>query len=155
MRMTTTTRYGLRALFDIAYHGSGLSVHMKDISRRQQIPERYLEQILHNLMKGGLLQSRRGPRGGYRLSRDPSRITVRHIVEASAESIVPLSCLAGEEECKADCELFGECVMRNVWDESRKRILDYFESITLADLCALGGKEGLTQELPHDYIYVI
>ena len=70
MRITTTSRYGVRALFDVAYHGGGQPTQIKDIARRQKISQRYLEQIFNKLLKAGLLKSRRGPRGGYMLAKD-------------------------------------------------------------------------------------
>jgi len=65
VRLTTKSRYGARAIFDIAYHSSGLPVQIKDISQRQQIPQRYLEQIFHKLKKAKIVKSVRGPGGGY------------------------------------------------------------------------------------------
>ena len=83
MRITTTSRYGVRALFDVSYHGGGEPTQIKDISRRQKISQRYLEQIFNKLLKAGLLKSRRGPRGGYMLAKDPSEVSVGDIIQAA------------------------------------------------------------------------
>ena len=107
MRITTTSRYGVRALFDVAYHGGGQPTQIKDISRRQKISQRYLEQIFNKLLKAGLLKSRRGPRGGYMLSRDPSEITVGDIISAAQGPIVPVRCLDGEATKKKGVRPFG------------------------------------------------
>ena len=72
MKLTTKTRYGVRALFDMAFHAGTLPVQVKDISRRQEISPRYLEQIFQLLKKAGLLRSKRGPQGGYALTRLPA-----------------------------------------------------------------------------------
>src|SRR5271169_2720238 len=96
MRITTTSRYGVRALFDVAYHGGGQPTQIKDIAKRQRISQRYLEQIFNKLLKGGLLKSRRGPRGGYLLARDASEISVGDIITAAQGPIVPVQCLVPE-----------------------------------------------------------
>jgi len=72
MRLSTKSRYGLRALFDIAYNGNGAPAQIQDISRRQDISPRYLEQIFQNLKKAGILKSKRGPQGGYTLAKNQS-----------------------------------------------------------------------------------
>ena len=87
MRLSTKSRYGLRALFDMAYHAGTLPAQIKDISRRQNISPRYLEQIFQDLKRGGLLKSRRGPQGGYFLSRKPHEITVNQIIMATEVNI--------------------------------------------------------------------
>src|SRR5690242_8674904 len=88
MRLSTKTRYGVRAVFDIAYHGAAEGVtpvgqaQAKDIADRQHIPLRYLEQIFQDLKKAGLVESKRGPRGGYTLKRDPAEIRLGDVVRA-------------------------------------------------------------------------
>ena len=88
MRLSTKTRYGVRAVFDIAYHGGtepGGAVpaaQAKDIAERQHIPLRYLEQIFQDLKKAGLVESKRGPRGGYYLKREAEKITLGDVVRA-------------------------------------------------------------------------
>jgi Rrf2 family protein len=79
MRLSTKSRYGLRALFDIAYHHGTSPAQIQDISRRQQISPRYLEQIFQNLKRAGILKSKRGPQGGYTLARKPDHISARCI----------------------------------------------------------------------------
>jgi Rrf2 family protein len=83
MRLSTKTRYGLRALFDIAYNSGNLPTQIQDISRRQAISPRYLEQIFQSLKKGGILKSKRGPHGGYFLARGIEEITVLDILTAT------------------------------------------------------------------------
>ncbi|HSH70526.1 MAG TPA: Rrf2 family transcriptional regulator, partial [Deferrisomatales bacterium] len=75
MKLTTKSRYGVRAIFDIAYHAGGLPAQIKDISDRQRISPRYLEQIFQKLKKAGILGSKRGPKGGYFLLKEPKEIT--------------------------------------------------------------------------------
>jgi Rrf2 family iron-sulfur cluster assembly transcriptional regulator len=85
MRLSTKTRYGVRAIFDIAYHGQdqpGVAAQAKDIARREDIPLRYLEQIFQDLKRAGLVESKRGPRGGYYLKRTAAEITLGDVVRA-------------------------------------------------------------------------
>jgi len=104
MRITTTSRYGVRAIFDVAYPGGGRPTEIKDISRRQKISQRYLEQIFNKLLKEGLLKSRRGPRGGYMLSRDPAEISVGDVITAAQGPVVPVSCLSDDESKRQFCD---------------------------------------------------
>jgi Rrf2 family transcriptional regulator, iron-sulfur cluster assembly transcription factor len=155
MRVTTTSRYGVRALFDVSYHGGGEPTQIKDISRRQKISQRYLEQIFNRLLKAGLLKSRRGPRGGYMLAKDASEITVGDIIQAAQGPIIPVRCL-GEDLCKrGSCEVCEGCITRHVWKKTQQILVDYYNSVTIADLCALARKEGISRELDHKYMYFI
>jgi Rrf2 family protein len=82
MRFSRQVQYAICGIFDIAYNGRGEPVQIRVISERQAIPARYLEQIFQRLRRAGLVTSKRGPGGGYTLSRSPARITLREIVEA-------------------------------------------------------------------------
>jgi Rrf2 family protein len=155
MRITTTSRYGVRALFDVAYHGGGQPTQIKDIARRQKISQRYLEQIFNKLLKAGLLKSRRGPRGGYLLAKDPSEITIGDIISAAQGPIVPVKCLADETFSSEDCEIYSSCITQHVWRETQRILVDYYNSVTIEDLCALARKEGVSRELDHKYMYFI
>lgn len=155
MRITTTSRYGVRALFDVAYHGGGLPTQIKDISRRQKISQRYLEQIFNKLLKAGLLKSRRGPRGGYMLAKEPSEISVGDIIKAAQGPIVPVRCLAEESGKRKDCDILPACITRHVWKETQRLLTDYYNSVTIADLCAIARKQGVSRDLDHKYMYFI
>jgi Rrf2 family protein len=155
MRISTATRYGVRAVFDVAYHGGGQPTQIKDISRRQLISQRYLEQIFNKLLKGGILKSRRGPKGGYMLSRDPSEITVMDIIEVAQGPIVPVHCLSEGQLSEIDDSIFTSCVTRQVWEQTQKLLVDYFRSVTIADLCAMARKKGISRDLDHTFMYYI
>jgi Rrf2 family transcriptional regulator, iron-sulfur cluster assembly transcription factor len=155
MRITTTSRYGVRALFDVAYHGGGQPTQIKDISRRQKISQRYLEQIFNKLLKAGLLTSRRGPRGGYMLAKDPSEISVGDIINAAQGPIVPVLCLNDDDRKKKACDILDGCITKHVWKETQRILVDYYKSVTLADLCSLARKQGLSRDLDHKYMYFI
>jgi Rrf2 family protein len=155
MRITTTSRYGVRALFDLAYHGGGQPTQIKDIAERQKISQRYLEQIFNKLLKAGLLVSRRGPRGGYLLAREPSEITVGDIIAAAQGPIVPVRCLVEDDPEKVACDILSTCITRHVWQETQKVLVDYYNSVSLEDLCVLAREKGVPRDLDHKYMYFI
>src|SRR4030066_974824 len=97
MRLSTQSRYGVRAIFDIAYHSEGLGTQVKDISRRQGISQRYLEQIFQKLKRAGIIGSKRGPKGGYFLVKKPEEITVGEIIRVTEGDIDPVLCLDPED----------------------------------------------------------
>ena len=82
MRLTSRTQYGVRALYDLAFHGRGQATQAKEIADRQSIPPRYLEQIMQDLKKAGIVEAKRGPRGGYALARAAGDIRLGDILRA-------------------------------------------------------------------------
>ncbi len=155
MKFSTKSRYGLRALFDMAYHSGTLPTQIKDISRRQDISPRYLEQIFQDLKKAGLIKSRRGPQGGYTLARKPEEITVCQVLMAAEGDLTLVSCARNDVPEKGKCEFDSRCVTQWVWSEASRRMADFFESITLKDLCDQGKRLGLEKELDHRFMYYI
>jgi len=156
MRLSTQSRYGVRAVFDIAYHSEGLETQVKDISRRQGISPRYLEQIFQKLKKGGIVGSKRGPLGGYFLNKKPEEIAVGQIIRVTEGSLNPVFCLDPKDAEKGKpCDRRGECVTRIIWNEAGNKLKEYFDSITIKDLCAMAEKMGLKKELGHRFMYFI
>lgn len=155
MKFSTKSRYGLRALFDMAYHSGTLPAQIKDISRRQNISPRYLEQIFQDLKKAGLLKSKRGPQGGYYLARKPQEITLGAIIEATEGEVALVACTKDNPDCKQRCEFDKNCVTQKVWMEANNRLNEYFDSFTLKDLCEDAKKLGLEKELDHRFMYFI
>ena len=134
MRLSTQSRYGVRAIFDIAYHSEGLGTQVKDISRRQGISPRYLEQIFQKLRKAGLIESKRGPSGGYFLAKKPEEISVGMIVRITEGGLDPVLCTASGRS-KKPCIRSGECVTQVIWSEAGNKLKEYFDSVTIKDLC--------------------
>jgi Rrf2 family iron-sulfur cluster assembly transcriptional regulator len=155
MKFSTKSRYGLRALFDMAYNSGNLPTQIKDISRRQDISPRYLEQIFQDLKKAGLIKSRRGPQGGYFLAKKPEEITVRQILLAAEGDLALVSCAREEAPTKGKCEFDSRCVTQQIWAEATHKLTAYFESVTLRDLCDQGKSMGLEKELDHRFMYYI
>jgi Rrf2 family iron-sulfur cluster assembly transcriptional regulator len=144
MKISTQSRYGLRALFDIAYHSAGLSTQVKDISARQSISPRYIEQIFQKLKKAGIIRSIRGPTGGYYLTRRPEEITVGDVIRAvDGKNIQLVFCMGDKRTSRKSCERLGKCVVKDVWAEASQKLMDYFDSVTLNDICEEARERGV------------
>jgi len=154
MKLSTQSRYGVRAIFDIAYHSEGLETQVKDISRRQGISQRYLEQIFQKLKRAGVIGSKRGPSGGYFLGKKSEDITIGEIVQITEGSINPVRCVDVENSTQP-CERSGECVTQIVWNEAGQRLKNYFDSVTIKDLCKLAKEMGIKKDLDKRFMYYI
>jgi len=154
MRLSTQSRYGVRAIFDIAYNSEGLETQVKNISRRQGISPRYLEQIFQKLKKAGIVGSKRGPSGGYFLNKKAEEITVGDIIRITEGCIDPVLCIDPEESSQP-CDRLGECVTRLIWNEAGNRLKEYFDSVTVKDLCRMAQKMGVRKELDQRFMYYI
>lgn len=130
MKISTKGRYGLRIMIDIALFGGEDAVSIKDIAERQQLSEKYLEQIINPLGKSGLVQSTRGAKGGYRLTRSAEEISVKDILLATEGSLAPTPCA----EDSAKCENYCDCVTSFIWTEIYDATIKVVEKISLADL---------------------
>jgi Rrf2 family protein len=158
MKLSTKSRYGVRALFDLAYNSGSLPTQVQDISRRQDISPRYLEQIFQNLKKAGILTSKRGPKGGYCLARKPEEITVRDILLATEGESLFVDCIVtgdGRKKRKPDCAFNGCCVTQVIWGDANKLVTEHFSKITLKDLCERAQAMGLKREIDHRVMYFI
>jgi Rrf2 family protein len=154
MKLSTQSRYGVRAIFDIAYNSEGLDTQVKDISRRQGISPRYLEQIFQKLRKGGIVGSRRGPSGGYFLIKKSEEITVGEILQITEGNIEPVPC-SGKSNLRESCERMSECVARVVWIEAGRKLKEYLDSVTIKELCKMAQGMGLKKELNKKFMYYI
>jgi Rrf2 family transcriptional regulator, iron-sulfur cluster assembly transcription factor len=158
MRLSTKSRYGLRAMFDIAYNGGNSPVQIQDISRRQEISPRYLEQIFQNLKRAGILKSKRGPQGGYSLAKKPEEITVLDILNATEQDVLLVGC-AGEtkkkSKRKSECPFEGNCVTQSIWEDASKVLNKMFTDMTLQTMCQRGAEMGVKKEQDHRFMYYI
>ena len=134
MKISTKGRYALRVMIDLAGHETGAVISLRDISQRQGITLKYLEQIIPLLSRAGLLKSMRGSSGGYRLTRPASEYTAGEILRAVEGSLVPVACLEDEPN---RCSRCGECMTLPFWQGLARVIDNYVDGITLQDL-ALG-----------------
>ena len=158
MKLTTKSRYGVRAIFDIAYHAGGLPAQIKDISQRQRISPRYLEQIFQRLKKAGILGSKRGPKGGYFLLKEPKDITVYGIITCTEGPIELVFCVGeGDDlDCGApQCDMKDECVASPLWKEIGDEIAEIFRKTTIQDLCQKAERLGIKRQLDARFMYYI
>lgn len=131
MKISTKGRYALRVIIDLAEHDNGAFVPLKDIAGRQEISEKYLESIVAILVKGNFIEGLRGKGGGYRLSRSPESLSVGEVLTLVEGSIAPVACL----DCKPNrCHRAEDCKTLPMWTELERRINEYLNEITIADL---------------------
>jgi Rrf2 family cysteine metabolism transcriptional repressor len=132
MKLSTKGKYGVRAVFEIARHYGKGPITIKEIADRQGISFSYLEQILHKLGKAGVIESVRGPAGGYLLARKPAELTIGDIVRTLEGPIALSHCLEPGEE--GDCYQADDCVARMVWVKVGEKIEEALDSISFEDL---------------------
>jgi Rrf2 family protein len=142
VKINTTIQYGVKALCDIAYHSTGRPVQVSDISERQGISSRYLEQIFLKLKKGRVVKSVRGCTGGYFLARRPEKITVGDIMKALEGKSIQLAHYNGDRRGTDPCALLESCVS-DIWGEASKVLNDYFDSVTLNQICEEARERGV------------
>ena len=133
MIVSTKGRYALRVMIDLAEHQAERYVPLKEVAARQDISEKYLENILKVLVQNGFLEGLRGKGGGYRLTRSPDQYTVAEILLLTEGSLAPVSCLTPGAPA---CERMANCRNYTMWKGLSDLIADYFGKITLADLAA-------------------
>ena len=147
MRLSTKTRYGVRAIFDIAFHGQdqpGVSAQAKDIARREDIPLRYLEQIFQDLKRAGLVESKRGPRGGYHLKRSPEEITLADVVNALQGSIEAMFAVEADvSEASRPGAPSSRQITAALWIDLAAHVNQWFTAVTIADLVKRGNELGV------------
>lgn len=130
MKISTKGRYALRVMIDLAIHSKENFIPLKDIATRQEISNKYLEQIIAMLNKAGYLETARGNTGGYKLARKPEEYRVGDILRATEGDLSPIYCLTDKGECsrKEACKTFS------FWEGLDNVITEYVDSKTLADL---------------------
>ncbi|HOV12955.1 MAG TPA: Rrf2 family transcriptional regulator [Spirochaetota bacterium] len=130
MKLSTRSRYGVRLMYELAEKYDKGPVQLNDISKDQDISEKYLGQIVIQLKSAGLINSLRGAQGGYFLSKNPSKITVREIVETLEGGINVVNCLEDNTKCKRE----DICITQKVWQTLNEGIKSILEKFTLSDL---------------------
>lgn len=138
MKISTKGRYALRLMLDIALYSENKPVSIKEISKRQGISDKYLEQIISVLNSAGYVRSIRGPQGGYLLTREPQEYTVGMILKLTEGSLAPVICV---EDDASPCDNMACCPTVEIWKRLNNAINDVVENITLADLIEWSKKE--------------
>ena len=150
LRPSKKMLYAIEAVLDIAYHAGGEPVQSREITRRQGIPKRYLEQTLQQLVRAGLLTGVRGPRGGYRLARERRRISVGEIVR------VVRALEAGEEgPDELPNSALGLQVIHPMWSGLQDEIMKRLDGITIDELCMSAHRAGILSEVAQKMDFTI
>jgi Rrf2 family protein len=143
MKMSNKGRYAVHALVDLAFNAGNEPAQIHDIAQRARVPQRFLEQIFHDLKRAGFLESKRGPRGGYQLAQPPEQIRMGDVLRA----------LEGPIELVKGGRARGEADLRQVADAAfsdlAREIERCFDAVTLEDLCAKGEALGLARRGRH------
>lgn len=135
MKISTKGRYALRTMIDLAQHSSEGLVTLRDVAARQELSQKYLEQIVTVLSKAGLVKGVRGPQGGYRLARAPKDYSVAEILRLVEGSLAPVECLETDVN---SCEHCASCATVDMWSGLYKVMNDYLEGVSLQDLADQG-----------------
>ncbi|MGN0141715.1 MAG: RrF2 family transcriptional regulator [Roseburia sp.] len=131
MKISTKGRYALRLMIDLAIHNTGEPISLKDVAKRQEISDKYLEQIISILNKAGYVKSIRGAQGGYMLKKEPKDYTVGMILRVTEGSLAPVECV---EEGMHECERMNECATVLIWQKINEAVNQVVDNITLEDL---------------------
>ena len=148
MPLSRKSLFAVTAVLDIAYHGGTRSVQSQEITARQGIPRRYLEQVLQHLVKAGILRGVRGPRGGYRLARERRNVSIGDIVRVVAQLEV------GWEPPKNGSDLWRRVVLP-VWSNLQTELLQRLDETSVQDLCLGAQKQGVPEEGAEELSYSI
>ena len=135
MKLSVRGEYALRALLVLGLNYDLPVVRIQTISEQQNIPKRFLEQILNDLKSAGVVQSRRGVAGGYRLARRPEEISLAVIIRHIEGALAPVSCVSEKFYEKCSCPDESRCAIRSVMKEIREAVVRIAERLTIADLC--------------------
>lgn len=131
MKISTKGRYALRLMLDLALNNTGECITIKSIATRQEISEKYLEQIITVLSRAGYVKSTRGAQGGYRLAKAPEEYTVGMILRTIEGSLAPVACLDDDEN---ECTRATNCATLTLWQQLNDAINQVVDNVTLADL---------------------
>ena len=131
MKLTTKSRYAVTAMLDIASHNTGIPISLPEISHRQNISLSYLEQLFSRLKKSGLVDSIKGPGGGYKLSKDANEIVISEVIQAVDEDLETTACNG-----KSNCHNNHQCISHNLWQDLGTEINNFLSDITLKQVIA-------------------
>ena len=131
MNISQKCQYALRAVFELARRSAGETVTGSQIAQLQAIPPRFLELILGQLRRAGVVESRRGAQGGYRLAVEPRALSVGQVIRFVDGPVAPVRCVAGEGE---DCPFQGDCAFMGLWERAGEAVNRVYDETTFQDL---------------------
>jgi Rrf2 family transcriptional regulator, cysteine metabolism repressor len=151
VKLSLRGEYALRALLVLGLHEAKNVVSIRTISVQQNIPKRFLEQILNDLKSVGLVESRRGIAGGYRLAKPADQITLATVIRHVEGALAPVSCVSERFYEKCSCPDENRCAIRSVMKEIRTAVVRIAEAVTLAELCQRSRKLQIEPMHPLDF----
>jgi len=149
-RLTKRMIYALEAVVDVAYNGRTGPVQSRDITRRQEIPQRYLEQVMQQLVRAGILKGVRGPKGGYNLARERRRVSVGEIVQV----VNNMDLKKDKKEAMSQSPM-GIKVINPLIESLNKSIIEKLNQVTLQDLCQQAMNEGVETDTTNNFTFTI
>jgi Rrf2 family transcriptional regulator, cysteine metabolism repressor len=152
MKLSVRGEYALRALLVLGLNSDQPVVRIQTISDQQKIPKRFLEQILNDLKSAGIVQSKRGVSGGYRLARRPEELTLAAVVRHIEGALAPVSCVSERFYEKCSCPDESRCAIRSVMKDVREAVVRIMERVTVAELCDRARKLQQEPLNPFDFI---
>ena len=135
--LSSRARYATRALLDLTMQDPGKTVLINDIATRQNIPLKFLQQILVSLKTAGFVRSRKGPGGGYGLAKTPKEITLGAVIRAMDGSVAPISCVSIAAYSECGCPNPDTCALRTKFKEVRDAMAEVLDNTTFADLAEI------------------
>ena len=151
MKLSLRGEYALRALLVLGLEYERPVVRIQEISQDQNIPKRFLEQILNDLKSAGIVQSKRGVSGGYRLARRPEEITLASVVRHIEGALAPVSCVSERFYEKCSCPDESRCAVRSVMRDVREVLVTIMERLTVAEMCERSRKLLQRTRSPQDF----
>lgn len=152
MKLSLRGEYSLRALLVLGLGYGEHVVRIQTISQQQNIPKRFLEQILNDLKSSGVVESKRGVAGGYRLARPPQAIDLASVVRHIDGALAPVSCVSESFYEKCSCPDESKCAIRSIMKEVREATVRILEGVTVADLCERARVLAEPQQPPLDFV---
>ena len=147
MKISYKTDYSLKVILDLSNHYDKRLVHIDELSKRQDIPRKFLEQLLLSLKKGGFVQSKKGPNGGYSLTCEPGKIMLGDIVRFVEGTVYPISCI--DPKAKQTCDCVSKCAFTGIWREVEGAISGIIDRFSFADL--LKKETRMLEQIAIDY----
>jgi Rrf2 family protein len=143
MRLSRRSEYGLRALTDLVRSGPETTVPLGTLARRNNLPPKFLEQIMATLKHGGVVRTTLGARGGYAMADDPHSVSVGRVIRLLDGALAPLTCVSLRYYSKCSCPDEATCSLRDVMLDVRDAMLEILDNQSLADLAARPGRAAI------------
>lgn len=140
MRLSRRSEYGIRALVDLVRHGPGSPVALATLAARNNLPPKFLEQIMSTLKHGGIVRTSLGSHGGYAMAADPATITIGRVIRLLDGALAPLPCVSLRYYDRCSCPDEATCVLRDVMIDVRDAMLEILDKETLAEIAAREGR---------------